>query len=215
MTAVKTIRVHQIPWKRSLLQKCSVNQLKNITFIKVYTGDGDTKSFAEVREKLREKFGDDYSVTKEDCIGHIHKCMGAALSTYKSKNRGWKLSDDKTTGGKGRLTDNIVDSIQNYYGQAIRSNTGNLKATQDAVWEIYYHIIDGPSVESLETCHSFCPAGPKSWCKFQLNKINSMILYHQKNCLPFTFHPELKRIFERLSSDTLVPLQKRNDTESE
>ena len=44
----------------------------------MYIGDGDTNSFAEVREKLKEKFGDDYSVTKEDCIGHIQKRMGAA-----------------------------------------------------------------------------------------------------------------------------------------
>ena len=79
----------------------------------VYIGDGDTNSFAEVREKLKEKFGDDYSVTKENRIGHIQKRMGAALSMYKSKNRGRKLSDGKTIGGKGRLTDNIVDNIQN------------------------------------------------------------------------------------------------------
>ena len=102
----------------------------------VYIGDGDTNSFAEVREKLKGKFSDDYSVTKEDCIGHIQKRMGAALRMYKNKNRGRKLSDGKTIGGKGRLTDNIVDSIQNYYGQAIRSNVGNLKATQGTVWAI-------------------------------------------------------------------------------
>ena len=61
---------------------------------------------------------------------------GCSTRMYKSKNRGRKLSDGKTTGGKGRLTGTIVDSIQNYYGQAIRSNVGNLKATQDAVWAI-------------------------------------------------------------------------------
>ena len=56
----------------------------------VYIGDGDPNSFAEVREKRKEKFGDDYSVTKEDCIGHILKCMGVALRIHKSKNRGQK-----------------------------------------------------------------------------------------------------------------------------
>ena len=105
----------------------------------------------------------------------------------KSKNRGRKLSDGKTIGGKGRLTDNIVNSIQNYYGQTIRSNIGNLKATQGTVWAIYYHIIDDPSGERLKTRFSFCPTGPKPWCKFQLDKINGINLHHQKNCLPFTF----------------------------
>ena len=44
----------------------------------------------------------------------------------------------------------LVDSIQNCYGQATGSNVRNLKATQDAVWAIYYHIIDGLSEESLK-----------------------------------------------------------------
>ena len=104
----------------------------------VYIGDCDTNSFPEVREKLKEKFGDYYSVTKEDCIGHIQKHMGAAVLMYSSKNRGRKSSDGKTIGGKGRRTNKIVDSIQNYYGQAIRSNIRNLKATQGAVWSVYY-----------------------------------------------------------------------------
>ena len=138
----------------------------------MYIGDGDTNSFAaEVREKLKEKFGDGSSVTKEDYIGYIQKRMGAALRTYKSKNRGQKLSDGKTIGGKGRLTYDIVDSIQNYYVQAVRSDVGNLKATQGPVWAIYYYIINSPSEESLETHHSFCPARPNSWCKFQLGKV--------------------------------------------
>ena len=76
----------------------------------VYIVDGDTNSFAEVREKLKEKFRDYYSVTKEDCIRHIQKRMGAALRMYRSRNRGRKLPDGKTIGGKGKLTDNIVDS---------------------------------------------------------------------------------------------------------
>ena len=49
----------------------------------LYIGDGDANSFAKVREKLKEKFGDDYSVTEKHCIGHIHKCMGAALGCTK------------------------------------------------------------------------------------------------------------------------------------
>ena len=56
------------------------------------------------------------------------------------------------SGGKCRLTSNIVGSIQNYYGQSISSNIGNLKATQ---------CTQGPSEENFETLHSFCPAGPK------------------------------------------------------
>ena len=40
---------------------------------------GDTNSFGAVVQSLTEKFGDDYNIIKEDCIGHIQKRMGAAL----------------------------------------------------------------------------------------------------------------------------------------
>ena len=76
--------------------------------------------------------------------------------------------------------------------------------TQNDFWAIYYHIIDGSSGESIETHHSFYPAGPKSWCKFQIDKVNCTNRYYQKNYLPFTFRSELKDIFTRLSSDTLL-----------
>ena len=36
-----------------------------------------------------------------------------------------KLNDGLTVGGKNRLTDKIIDRFQNYFGIAIRSNTGD------------------------------------------------------------------------------------------
>ena len=35
---------------------------------------------------------------------------------------------EKELGGKGKLTDCMIDKLQNYYGIAIRSNRNNLKA---------------------------------------------------------------------------------------
>ena len=78
---------------------------------------------------------------------------------------------------------------------------------------MYYHNL---SEESLETGHSCCPSGPKSWRKFQLDKVNGINLYHQLDCLQFSHRSELKHIFARLFSDThIVTLQIKNDTESE
>ena len=51
----------------------------------VYISDGDTSSFGEVMEALYNKFQNNYSVKKEDCIGHTQKRMGSALRIYKSK----------------------------------------------------------------------------------------------------------------------------------
>ena len=35
------------------------------------------------------------------------------------------LADGKTLGGKGRLTDNVINKPQNYFGITIRQSTGN------------------------------------------------------------------------------------------
>ena len=83
--------------------------------------------------------------------------MGAALRNYKSECRGSKLADGKTVGA-GRLTDKVVDLIQTYYGCAIRNNQG-IENIAQAIWAIYYHMICGPSDESLEEQHLYCPNG--------------------------------------------------------
>ena len=119
-----------------------------------YVGDGDTNSFGSVVQALTKKFGDGYNIIKEDCIGHLQKRMGAALRNFKSECRGTKLSDGKTVGGTGRLTDKAVDLIQTYYGCAIRNNEG-IEKIAGAIWAIYYHMIRGPSDESLEEQHSY------------------------------------------------------------
>ena len=49
--------------------------------------DGDSSSFAVVRDKMIDIYGDDYNVVKEDCVGHIQKWMGSRLRHYK-KNDG-------------------------------------------------------------------------------------------------------------------------------
>lgn len=54
----------------------------------------------------------------------MQKRLGTALRKYKKDMVGEKLSDGKTVGGKGRLTDKVIDKMQNYYGKAIRENRG-------------------------------------------------------------------------------------------
>ena len=41
--------------------------------------------------------------------------MGPGLRELKRKRKGKKLSDGKELGGKGRLTDNIINKIQNLW----------------------------------------------------------------------------------------------------
>ena len=43
--------------------------LKYIEFI----GDGDSSTFCKVKEALGMKYGDDYSIIKEESVGHVQK----------------------------------------------------------------------------------------------------------------------------------------------
>ena len=69
-------------------------------------------------------FTSSHLVEKMDCAGHVQKRMGTALRNLKMQYRGQKLADGKTIGGAGRLTDRVINSLQNYYGDAIRRNKG-------------------------------------------------------------------------------------------
>ena len=117
---------------------------KNGSKYGVYVSDGDTNSFGAVVDALKNKYGDEYQVRKEDCIGHIQKRMGNSPRKYKNNSKGTLLSDNKSDGGSGRLTDKIVDKIQTYYGYAIGNNIKNTDMIIKAVWAIYHHMIIGP-----------------------------------------------------------------------
>ena len=71
--------------------------------IYVFVGDGDTSSFASVKEACYAKLEECYVIRKEECVGHIQKRMGSGLREYKRKMRSIKLSDSKGVGGSGRL----------------------------------------------------------------------------------------------------------------
>ena len=62
--------------------------------------------------------------------------MGTALRNLKTQYRGRKLSDGKTIGGAGRLTDDMINSLQNY---AIRRNKGDLEGMMKAVQATLLH----------------------------------------------------------------------------
>ncbi|GFS52327.1 uncharacterized protein TNCV_4850431 [Trichonephila clavipes] len=82
--------------------------------------------------------------------------------------KGWESSEKvkksvKGLGGKGKLTDNFIDKLQNYYGIAIRRNTKNLANMQSAVIAAFYHCC----FSTKKPMHGQCPTGIDSWRKFQ------------------------------------------------
>ena len=113
-----------ISWYESHREDCSINHFKSAESMEkeaavemfkrsiplynlkytTYVGDGDSSSYGEVCDAMFKKYGDEYIVVKEDCVGHIQKRMGTNLRTLKKNPKGKKLSDGLTVGGRGRLT---------------------------------------------------------------------------------------------------------------
>ena len=97
---------------------------------------------------MAKAFGEKYIVVKEECVGHVQKRLGLGLRELKRK-----LSDGKVIGGKGRLTDETIDKMQNYFRKAIRNNVGNIESMENDIWEIFKRMISDNS-QSLDEQHS-------------------------------------------------------------
>ncbi|GFY16175.1 uncharacterized protein TNCV_2348201 [Trichonephila clavipes] len=127
------------------------------TVIGAETGDGDTKTFNALSEN--KPYGDNHLIQKIECVGHVQKRMGTRLRKLKLVYSKKKLSDGKTIGGKGRLTDSLIDTLAHYYGNAIQCNSTSVKEMRKAIWAVWGHSCSTDD----EPMHWFCPTNPNTW----------------------------------------------------
>ena len=164
-----------------------------------YIGDGDSSSFQEV-EKAKP-YGKDIVIKKLECVGHVQKRVGSRCRNLRKSLKGVKLSDGKGIAGRGRLTDKAINTLQNYYGMAIRSNTSDVMEMKKAVGAVLFHC-SNLNLESER--HKFCPTGEGSWCKWQSDRVTGKAEYKKKLSLPDAVKEKLKPIFAELSSHDLL-----------
>jgi len=135
-----------------------------------YIGDGDTESFKKV--VAAKPYGDDLVPIKSECVGHVQKRLGTRLRKVRNDYKGKKLADGKSISGKGRLTDKLMNKMQNCYGMAIRQNSlahwnGDrnlaLYSMKKSVLAVLWHCTYVPDNEER---HKFCPRTEDSWCKY-------------------------------------------------
>lgn len=177
--------------------RCSVPQY-DIRY-KYYLGDGDSAAFPTVANS--NPYGPNFSIEKLECVGHVQKRMGARLDKFKTKMGKTKLADDKTIGGRGRLTGAAIKEIQLYYGLAIRRNTFSLNSMRQAVWAEFYHL----KSTNDEPLHGFCPDDPETWCKYHKAKAEGKPYDHSEHFhLPPSIMAEIKPIFLDLSLPSLL-----------
>ena len=72
-------------------------------------GDCDSKAYLTVKNTYCPDM-----VEKFECMGHYQKRLGCRLRKLKKNKRGLKS-----------LTEPVIDKLQNYFGIALRSNTGS------------------------------------------------------------------------------------------
>ncbi|GFV07914.1 uncharacterized protein TNCV_2268261 [Trichonephila clavipes] len=99
------------------------------------------------------------ALLKIECVGHVQKRMGTRLAKLKLVYSKKELSDGKTIGGKGRLTDSLIDKLAHYYGNAIRCNSTSVKEMRKAIWAVWGHSFSTDD----EPIHWFCPTNPNTW----------------------------------------------------
>ena len=162
-------------------------ELHNLQYTEYY-GDGDIKSFSKVKD-VNQASG--ITVQKKEYIGHVQKRVGTALRKLKRENPGM--------GGRGKLTDGIIDKLQNYYGIAIRANVGDLAGMKKAIHASLMHCVSSES----RPLHDHCPTGSTSWCRYQQDKANRTSLYEHGPGLPVQIIGKLKPEYVRLSEDSL------------
>ena len=129
---------------------------------------------------------DGIQVVKKECIGHGQKRVGTALRKLKKEN----------PDGKKKLTDAMIDRLQNYYGIAIRSNVGDLNGMKKAIHASFFHCASS----ERRDLHTHGPTGPFSWCGFQCDR-NS---FKHGPGLPDNVIAKVKPVFQRLSEDSLL-----------
>ena len=91
---------------------------------------------------------------KLECAGHIQKRLGSRLHNLKLTMKG-PLADGKTLGRNGRLTDKVINKLENYFGIALRQSTGNtVYQLKKAIRAVLFHCSEAAD---LETRHQVCP----------------------------------------------------------
>eukprot|EP00795_Rhopilema_esculentum_P007344 gene7344-13076_t len=119
--------------------------------------DGDSKAFSAVKELA--PYGPDVEIGKEDCINHVSKRMGSALRNLVAESKAQK----QPVSGKGKLTQEKMLKIQNYYGWAIKNHAGDIPLLEKSIMAILLYL---SSTDDLPK-HVPCPPGSSSWCFWQ------------------------------------------------
>lgn len=157
-----------------------------------YIGDGDSKTYASIVKN--NPYGDEHSVIKSECVGHVQKRMGTRLRNIKKKEK---------LGGKGRLTDPLIKKLTIFYGLAIRNNLNSVEDMKTAIMSTLDHYCSTDE----KPRHDNCPHGAKTWCNWRKAQVAGT-LESFRHPINRVIQPDIEEyirpIYEDLSRDDLL-----------
>ena len=102
---------------------------------------------------------------------------------------------------KGKLTENVINLMQNYYDMAIRNNVDDIHNMRNATDAVLYHCTD---FKNQDYRHSRCPNDKNNWCKYQLDKLNGIQKYKNTINIPVNIFNIIKPILQDLSKGEFI-----------
>ena len=140
--------------------------------------------------------------------GSCPEDIGSSIERFEAEAPWTEVIYGKMIGGAGRLTDALINSLQNYYGDVIRKNKADLDGMVKGVQATLLH---SNSTDEAPR-HHLCPEGEDSWCKRQVAKAKGEEYHHKKNPIPEPIVHLLKPIYARLGSRKLLDTQNANES---
>ena len=171
-----------------------------LRYLKFY-GDGDSKGFNTV-----ESIYEGVKIAKLECIEHYQKRVGDRLRKLKKRVKGLGGQAKQKEGGKvtktkvkarSRLTDALIDKLQNYFGIALRSSAKTVPELKKALLASLFHVMSSEGNDF----HSYCPVGADSWCQHQRDIVNKTNLYKPGAGITPDVIKEIKPIYAGLTKD--------------
>ena len=134
---------------------------KNAMRYSTMVSDGDSSTYLAICENV------DYPVEKLECVNHVSKRLGTRLRNLKKtflseiKTATGRIIKRSVLGGRGKLTDAIIDELGRYFGKAIRDCADT---TADQMRKTCLSGIKHVTSTDENPDHEYCPTGENSWC---------------------------------------------------
>ena len=164
-----------------------------------YIGDGDSSSFSKVVDSNPYP---GTKVNKLECVGHIQKRVGANLIKLTQENSFIKGK------GEGRLTKKVINTLQNYFGMAIRScQETNVMKMKMAIAAVLCHCVrkvDENGKEDNPERHKYCPKDMDTWCKYQKSVNDGTEFQGDRINIAEEVYDMIRPVWLRLSENKLL-----------